>query len=246
MTFAIEAGCYQYTIMPFGLKNSPAIFSKVIVAAFKEYIHKFIEVYFDDWTVFRFLKDHVGSLRLMLNRCRQYQISLNLKKCIFGVPFGILLGHIVCKQGLIVDPVKIVIIVNLSCQIDKDNIGTHRLLPKVHKGYAQITTPLEKLFKKDTKYKWTEEWQHSFDILKEKMVTASILVFPNWKKEFHIHVNASSVALGIILAQQGEGDLDHPISFSSIKLSTAENNYTTTEQEGLAMVYALKNLDTTC
>ena len=55
-----------------------------------------------------------------------------------------------------------------------------------------------------------------------------ILVFPNWKKEFHVHVDASLVALGIILAQQGEGDIDHPIAFSSRKLSTAERNYTTT------------------
>jgi hypothetical protein len=52
-------------------------------------------------------------LRLMLERCRQCQISLNIKKCIFGTPFGILLGHIVCKQGLLVDPAKIAVIVNL-------------------------------------------------------------------------------------------------------------------------------------
>jgi hypothetical protein len=49
----------------------------------------------------------------MLDRCRQFQISLNLKKCIFYAPFGILLGHVVCKQGLLVDPAKIVAIVNL-------------------------------------------------------------------------------------------------------------------------------------
>ena len=99
-TFATEGGYYQYTVMPFGLKNAPAIFSRIFVAAFKEYIHMFLEVYFDDWMVFGLLKDHIGSLRLMLDRCRQYQISLNLKKCIFGVLFSILLGHIVCKQGL--------------------------------------------------------------------------------------------------------------------------------------------------
>jgi len=71
------------------------------------------------------------------------------------------------------------------------------------------------------------------------MVSAPILVFPDWKKEFHVHVDASSVALGTILAQEGARDIDHPISFSSRKLSTAENNYTTTKREGLAMVYAL-------
>lgn len=71
------------------------------------------------------------------------------------------------------------------------------------------------------------------------MVTAPILVFPDWKMEFNVHVDVSSVALGIILAQ-GVGDLDHPIAFSSRKLSTTENNYSTTKREGLAMVYALQ------
>ena len=83
--------------MPFSLKNAPAIFSRVVVAMFKEFIHKLLEVYFDDWTMFGLLKKHVESLRLMLARCRQYQISLNLKKCIFCLPFGVLLGHIVCR-----------------------------------------------------------------------------------------------------------------------------------------------------
>ena len=54
------------------------------------------------------------------------------------------------------------------------------------------------------------------------MVTAPILVFPDWNKEFHVHVNASSIALGTVLAQSGAGNIDHPISFASRKLSTAE------------------------
>ena len=69
--------------MPFGLKNAPAIFSRVVVAVFKEYIHKFLEVYFDDWTVFGLIDKHIGDLRLMLEKCRQYQISLNLKNVYF-------------------------------------------------------------------------------------------------------------------------------------------------------------------
>ena len=89
-----------------------------------------------------------------------------------------------------------------------------------------MISPMERLLKKDTKFQWTYEFQESLDKLKRKMVAAPILIFPDWKKEFHVHVNASSVALGVILMQLGEGEIDHPISFSSRKLSTAENNYT--------------------
>jgi hypothetical protein len=72
------------------------------------------------------------------------------------------------------------------------------------------------------------------------MVTAPILVFPDLIKDFHVHVNASSISLGEVLAQPGEGEIDHPLSFSSTKLSTDEINYTTAEREGLAMVYVLQ------
>lgn len=57
--------------MPFGLKNAPTIFSRIVIAAFREYVHKFMEVYLDDWTVYRLLKDHVVMLHLMVERCRQ-------------------------------------------------------------------------------------------------------------------------------------------------------------------------------
>lgn len=72
------------------------------------------------------------------------------------------------------------------------------------------------------------------------MVTAPILVFPNWKKEFHVHVDASCIALGVVLTQANEGELNHPIAFASRKLSKAKKNYSTMEHEGLAMVYELQ------
>eukprot|EP00253_Pinus_taeda_P023002 PITA_23002 len=83
-TFVSEWACFQYTVMSFGLKNAPAIFSCVDVATFKEFIHKFLEVYFDDWTMFGLVKCHVASLRLMLGTYQRYQIALNLKKCLFA------------------------------------------------------------------------------------------------------------------------------------------------------------------
>jgi hypothetical protein len=142
--------------MSFGLKNAPTIFSIVVIVSFKEFIHQFLEAYLDDWIVYSLLKDHVEVLQLMLERCRECQILLNIKKCIFGIPFGILLGHIVCKQGLLVDPDKIAVIVNLPppktvCQL-RLTLGHIGYYGKFIKGYAQITAPMEKLLRKDTKF----------------------------------------------------------------------------------------------
>jgi hypothetical protein len=63
--------------------------------------------------VFSLLKDHVETPFLMLDRCRKFHISLNLKKCIFCAPIGIILGHVVYKKGILVDPAKIFFIVEM-------------------------------------------------------------------------------------------------------------------------------------
>ena len=148
--------------MPFGLKNAPTIFSRVVITAFKEFIHQFLEVYLDDWTVYNMLEDHVEVLRLMLERCMQFQISLNIKKFIFCTPFGIFLRHIVCKQGLLVDPAKIVVIINLqppkSVRQLRETLGHTGYYRKFIKEYAQMTAPMEKLLKKDTKFQWNEDY----------------------------------------------------------------------------------------
>jgi hypothetical protein len=151
-TFITEWGYFAYNVMSFGLKNAPAVFSRIVIASFREFIHKFIEVYMDDWTIYSLLKEHVALLRLMFDRYRELQISLNLRKCIFCVAHGNLLGHIVCREGVLVDPTKVVVIVNMSPPTSANHLRSmlghtgyyHRFIRR----YANITTPLENLLKK--------------------------------------------------------------------------------------------------
>jgi hypothetical protein len=142
-----------------------------------------------------------------------------------------------------VDPAKIIAIVNLSApkkvrqlRATLRHTGYYRKFIKV---YAQITTPMEKLLRKDTKYQWNDACQHGLDTLKEKIVTTPILVFPDWEKTFHVHVDASAITLGDILVQLGVGDLDHPIEFARRKLSDSKQIYNMTERESLVMVNAI-------
>ena len=128
---------------------------------------------------------------------------MNSKKCIFSVPFGILLGHIVCKEGMLVDSMKIALSLSLplptNVKMLRATLGHMGYYQKFIRGYAEITTPMEKLLKKDTASEWTSECQGSFDTLKAKMASAPILVFPDWNKEFHVHVDASSIVLWVVL-----------------------------------------------
>ena len=81
-----------------------------------------MEVYFDDWTVYNILKEHIKWLRLMLEICIQIQLALTIKKCIFATPIGILLGHVVCKEGIKVDLTKIKIILDLKPPINPKQV----------------------------------------------------------------------------------------------------------------------------
>ena len=69
-----------------------------------------MEVYFDDWMIYSMPK----YLRIMLERCQQIQLSLNINKFILLTPIGMLLGHIVCKEGIKVEFTKIKIILDLK------------------------------------------------------------------------------------------------------------------------------------
>lgn len=154
--------------MPFGVKNVLAIFSRAVIAAFKEFIHKFLEVYFDDWMVFGLVKFHIAILWLMLGACRRYQIALKLKKCLFYISFIILLGHVVCRQGLIVDPIKIMGIINWevprSIKHLRAMLGHTGYYRKFIKIYARITALMENMLKKDTTLCGHEECEWSLDI----------------------------------------------------------------------------------
>ena len=142
-----------------------------------------------------------------------------------------LLGHIVCRKGLLVDPTKIALILSLppptNVKILRAALGHTRYCRKFIQGYVAITAPMERLLKKDVVFVWSLECQWSFETLKAKIAYAPILVFPYWNKEFHVHVDASSVALGVVLAHLGEGYLDHLVTFASRKLPSTEKNYTT-------------------
>ena len=102
-----------------------------------------------------------------------------------------------------VDPTKIVLILSLppptNVNMLRATLGHMGYYHKFIIGYVAITAPMENLLKKDVAFEWTPKCQGSFDTLKAKMASTAMLVFLDWNKEFHVHVNASSVAQGVVL-----------------------------------------------
>jgi hypothetical protein len=143
------------------------------------------------------------------------------------------MGHVVCKHGLLVDPTNIVVILDLEPPTSfiqlRETLGHISYYNKFIKGYVQITTLMENLLKKEAKFQWNEDCQKGLYILKKKLVTMHILIFPYWNKEFHVHVNIPSITLDVVLSQPREGYIDHPVSFTRRKLYISEKKYTTTK-----------------
>jgi hypothetical protein len=107
-TFTTPWGTFEYLRMPFGLLNVSATFQRAMDFAFKDLIGKIIEIYQDDLTVFsKDRSSHVSHLRKVFERCRKYGISLNPAKSVFVVDEGKLLGHIISKDGVKIDPERV-------------------------------------------------------------------------------------------------------------------------------------------
>jgi hypothetical protein len=121
------------------------------------------------------------------------------------------------------------------------SIGYYR---KFNKVYAGIIAPIEKLMKKSTEYLWMEECQHAFDALKEHLVTAPILIFTDWNRVFHVHVDTLSITLGIVLAQSREGEIDYPIAFASPILFDVEKIPQQQKGKDLQLYTRYRNLGT--
>uniref|UniRef100_A0ABD2WK28 RNA-directed DNA polymerase n=1 Tax=Trichogramma kaykai TaxID=54128 RepID=A0ABD2WK28_9HYME len=107
------------------------------------------------------------------------------------------------------------------------------------KNEAEIKVPLAKLLRKDVVFVWGAEQEQAFETLKRCLSEAPVLVRPDFAKEFSIQTDASDYAVGAVLTQEYE-DGEHPVYYVSRVLSRAEQRYTTTEKECLAVIWAIE------
>jgi hypothetical protein len=244
-TFTTDWGTYAYNVMPFGFCNAPATFQRVMTTAFQKYLRKFIEIFLDDFCVFSTYQDHAECLKQCFKQCREYGISINAAKSEFLVPCGRLLGHIVSKKGIAVDPDKVATILLLPIPEHitgvKAFLGATSYYRRHIYFYAQVAALLTYLTKQiDLPGVWTEECTIAFNKLKTRLSKAPVLIAPNWEKPFEVYVDASNFAIGSVLSQKDLKGHDRPIYFASRQLSAVEKNYSVTEREGLGMVYSVQ------
>ena len=161
-------------------------------------------------------------------------------KCAFGVTSGALLGHIISKEGIAVDPNEISAITQAKTPANAKALGRflgqirwHSLMIRYLEVFAR---PLHAAVHR-TLFKWTATEDKAYEVQKVMLTQAPIVQPPDWEKPFHVFVDASDIAIGSALMQLTEPNSYRPVYDASRKLSTAEHNYSTTEGEALGMIY---------
>uniref|UniRef100_A0A2N9IKQ4 RNA-directed DNA polymerase n=1 Tax=Fagus sylvatica TaxID=28930 RepID=A0A2N9IKQ4_FAGSY len=178
----------------------------------------------------------------VLIRCEEKNLVLNWEKCHFMVSKGIVLGHIVSSQGIEVDKSKIELISKLptpkTVKDIRSFLGHAGFYRRFIKDFSVISRPLCNLLSKDTPFEWTEACQEAFEKLKGTLTSAPIMQPPDWSLPFEIMCDASDYAVGAVLGQRKDKK-PYVIYYASKTLDSAQINYSTTEKELLAVVFAL-------
>ena len=194
----------------------------------------------DDFSVFGdSYEGCLENLRKVLERCQEKNLVLNWEKCHFMVTQGIVLGHIVSKKGIEVDKAKVELISNLptpKCVRDiRSFLGHAGFYRRFIKDFSVIARPLCNFLAKDVPFAWSQACEAAFDKLKTMLVSPLIMRSPNWDLPFEIMCDAIGAVLG-----QREDKKIFVIYYASKTLDSAQANYTTTEKEFLAIVFALE------
>ncbi len=108
------------------------------------------------------------------------------------------------------------------------------------KGFSKLARPLHDLTKKGVTWRWTAIDQEAFDALKEAIAKEPVLLFPQLSKPFEMEVDASAIAIGAVLNQEGEDGKKHPVAYYSKSFSATERNYDVYDRELLAIIKALQ------
>ncbi|CAN1293896.1 Retrovirus-related Pol polyprotein from transposon 17.6 [Linum perenne] len=242
-TFTCPFGTFAYRRIPFGLCNAPATFQRCMMAIFDGLIGEVMEVFMDDFSVYGdSFTQGLANLEKVLKKCEDTHLALSWEKSYFMVGEGIVLGHKISKEGIKVDPAKIDTIANLPPPISvrsvRSFLGHAGFYRRFIKDFSKIALPLTRLLEKDALFNFDTSCHHAFETLKQRLTTAPIIVTPEWDLPFELMCDASDYAVGAILGQRIDKRF-RPIFYASKTLNEAQRNYTTTEKEMLAIVYAL-------
>lgn len=241
--FVTPFGLYQFRMMPFGLRNAPATFQRLMATVTEGmtncacYIDDLC-LYNNDW------KSHIQNLREILTRLRSAGLTINLPKCEFGKARITYLGHTVGQGQVLPKEANVKAISNFDRPKSKREVkrflGMTGFYRKFVQNFSTVAAPLTNLLKKNEKMVWSVRCQEAFEKLKAVLKNSPVLKAPDFEQPFCITTDASDIGAGSVLMQKDDSEVECPVAYFSRKFSPCQKNYSTIEKECLALVWAVQ------
>ena len=222
---------YEFSAMPFGLKNAPAVFQwfmqRVLMGLNPAQGPEFVSVYLDDILVLsKTFEEHIEHLRRVIELLSEAGLKIKPSKCHFICQQVEYLGHLVTPSGIHPNPDRMQAVnefpVPQSVKEVRQFLGIVSYYRRFIEGFARIAQPLHALTQKEVQFEWSSSCQSAFEELKTRLTQAPVLAYPDWDKSFTLETDASVKGLGAVLSQlQDDGQL-HPVAYASRALSPQE------------------------
>ena len=247
--FNTRYGSYEWLVIPFGLRNSPALFQSTMNKVLNEFLDDFVMVYLDDILIYSKTKtDHEAHVRKVLQRLREEELIANIRKCEFFKTELEFLGFLISGAGTLPSRNKIKAVqewpVPTNVQEVRQFVGLASHYRQFIRDFAALASSLTDLTRgtgaKRRAITWSDECQHAFDEIKSRLSQAPVLSPPDPYKPYIIETDACDYGVGAVLLQEGPDGIRHPIAFESKKLSPEERSYPAQEREMLAILHALR------
>ncbi|UYV77425.1 K02A2.6-like [Cordylochernes scorpioides] len=243
--FITPDGLYQFNVLPFGLCNGPATFERLMDTVLRTHKWKICLCYLDDVIIFsEDLHSHLNRLKTILECLKTAGLTLNASKCRFAYTELLILGHVVSNEGIAPDPEKIISIRKFPTPRTVKDVraflGLCSYYRRFIREFSKVALPLQILTRKNHSFAWGKEQELSFNSLKNKLISPEVLTHYDPNKPIGLHTDASDQGLGAVLVHLNENTKERPISYASRTLQKAETNYSTTEKECLAIIWAIK------
>uniref|UniRef100_A0A670J3L3 ribonuclease H n=1 Tax=Podarcis muralis TaxID=64176 RepID=A0A670J3L3_PODMU len=246
--FTTHVGLYQFKVLPFGLRNAPAAFQRLINSLIHD-MSEFCCAYLDDLAVFsESWPEHLKHLQRVLARLQEANLTVKMSKCQFAQGEVVYLGFRVGSGSIKTLEAKIQCIQEWPRPVVKKDvqsfIGLVNYYRRFINHFSTLAAPLTNLCKKSlpVKVEWTEECQRAFELLKHALVSNQVMLAPDQRRPFKVQTDASQSGLGAVLLQEDSEKNWRPVVYLSKKLIAREQNYSTIEKECFALVWALTKL----
>jgi hypothetical protein len=180
MAFQTKYGLYEYLVMPFGLTNAPASFQRWMNEVLSDYLDVFCIAYLDDIINYSDnIEHHRQHMKMILERVEEVGLGLKASKCEFHTNRTEYLGYIMSPTGIQMDLEKVRAVAEWRQPTNVKGVqsllGFANFYRRFIRDFSKITTPLTRLTRKDTPWKWDDAAQSAFEQLKQAMVSEPIL-----------------------------------------------------------------------